>query len=89
MIEQPDFHPIAGVQQAMADAPRDGTRILALLRPEPVRDGARSHMPPTRHVLVRWFGTPGNGHWSTHPKGMGKVRGDLLGWWPLPDRRAS
>ena len=89
MIDRQEHRHVAGAQRGMADAPKDGTRILAWMQPEPVRDGPRSHMPPPRYVLVRWFGTARSGHWSTHPKGQGRVRGDLLAWWALPERRAS
>lgn len=73
--------------QNMTDAPRDGTRILAWLQPEPLRDGPCIHVRPGRYVLVRWFGTLSAGHWSTHPQGQGKVHGDLQAWWTLPERR--
>lgn len=75
----------------MASAPRDGTRVLAWLRPEPIRLSLKSQtpgrvvQPPGRFVLVRWFGSQGAGHWSTHHQGTGKIKGDLVEWWPLPE----
>ncbi len=82
--------------QNMDDAPRDGTQILAWLIPEPVRrldpksKRTRLITRQGRYALVRWFQHgDAPGYWSAHHKGQGKVDGDPLAWWPLPERRAS
>lgn len=86
-------------QNDMADPPRDGIRVLAWVQPEPFeRPNSRGRpsgqwvTPPPHFALVRWWAQetqPGQGHWSSHPKGQGRLRAEILEWWPLPERMAS